>query len=95
MDNIQDESRFVQAKDVAWNHLGESIIAFTLSGNREFHNLNETAAVVFSALSTPRSIGELALELTHRFDVEIAEASTDVREIVAEMRAKKLVTEAV
>jgi hypothetical protein len=95
MNNVQDETRYVQAKDVAWNHLGETIIAFTLSGTREFHNLNETAAVIFEALALPRSIPELATELSHRFDVEIEEASTDVQDLLSQLRAKNLVMEAV
>ena len=87
-------SKFVQSKDVAWNFLGERIIAFTLTGERRFHDLNETAALVFQTLQVPTSKTDLVAAVVEEFDVEPATASTDVEEILAEMIGKKLVAEA-
>jgi len=87
-------SRFVQSKDVAWNFLGEKIIAFNLSGEKQFHDLNETAATVFRALQTPASKPELVAALLSEFDVNEDEATVDVEAILADMKNKKLIVEA-
>ena len=87
-------TRFVQSKDVAWNFLGDKIIAFNLSGEKQFHDLNETAAVVFQTLSTPVSKPELVAALVAEFDVTDADAASDVETIVSDMQAKRLIVEA-
>lgn len=87
-------SKFVQSKDVAWNYLGEKIIAFNLSGERHFHDLNETAATIFRELQVPRSKSEVVEAMIAEFDVDPAAASTDVEELIADMKSKRLITEA-
>ncbi len=86
--------KFTQSKDVAWNYLEDNIIAFNLGGNREFHHLNATAAVVFNALGTPRSKEELVQALTTEFEVSSEQAAQDLGSLLAELKAKNLIVEA-
>lgn len=83
--------RFVQSKDLAWNFLGDRIIAFNLSGERQFHDLNPTAAFLFQALETPKSEDELVALLSQEFEVDDGQAKTDVQELLADMSAKALI----
>lgn len=85
--------RFVQSKDVAWNFLGDDVIAFNLSGEREFHNLNATAAAVFEALQVPCTSEDLARKLVEEFAVDMAQASTDVESLLGELKSKRLIVE--
>ena len=87
-------TRFVQSKDVAWNFLGDKIIAFNLSGEKQFHDLNETAAVVFQALAAPVSKSELVAALVAEFEVTDETAASDVEAIVLDMQTKRLIVEA-
>lgn len=86
--------RFVQSKDVAWNYLGERVIAFNLNGEKQFHDLNETAAVIFSALQIPMNEKELVEAVLKEFEVDPAQAADDVQAILAEMNQKRLIIEA-
>lgn len=87
-------SKFVQSKDVAWNYLGEKIIAFNLNGEKQFHDLNESAAVIFKTLQAPSSRTDLIQILLAEFEVSEQEAGTDIDDILIEFKNKKLITEA-
>ena len=84
--------RFMQSRDVAWNYLGDHIVAFTLSGEKEFHDLNSTAASIFQALESPKSENELVAALVAEFDISPDSAVIDVRSVLASMKEKKLIT---
>jgi hypothetical protein len=86
--------RFVQSKDVAWNFLGENIIAFNLDGEKMFHNLNPAAAVIFQEMQLPKSQEELVNKLLEEFDVSTDVASQDVEMILNDMKTKQLIVEA-
>lgn len=86
--------KFVQSGDIAWNFLGENVIAFNLAGDKQFHDLNPTAAAVFTLLQTPREKSELVAKLLSEFDIDEATASTDVEVLLEEMCAKGLIVEA-
>jgi hypothetical protein len=86
--------RFVQSKDVAWNFLGENIIAFNLGGEKMFHNLNASAAVVFKALENPKTREELIATMLEEFDVSAEAASSDVEALLQDMKLKQLIIEA-
>lgn len=85
-------SKFVQSKDVAWNFLGDKIIAFNLSGEKQFHEFNETAATVFKTLQSPVSRQELVDALLEEFDVNETHAAQDVDQLLGEMQTKRLIT---
>jgi hypothetical protein len=87
-------TKFVQSKDVAWNFLGEKIIAFNLSGEKQFHDLNETAAVIFRALQAPATRPELIAALIAEFDVDESLAAGDVDAALSDMQTKRLIVEA-
>ena len=87
-------TKYVQSKDVFWNFLGDSIIAFSLAGEREFHHLNSTAATVFKSLETPKSRAEVLEALLAEFDVTSESASTDVQSTLEDMCRRNLIVEA-
>jgi len=86
--------KFVQSNEVAWNFLGDNIVAFNLAGDKQFHDLNATAALVFKLLQTPKDKSELVAAVLAEFDVNDETASTDVEALLAEMHGKGLITEA-
>lgn len=87
-------SKFVQSADIAWNFLGENIIAFNLDGDKQFHDMNPTAALIFKQLQTPKEKSELIDSMIAEFDVDPVTASSDLEFLIGEMRAKGLITEA-
>lgn len=86
--------KYIQSKDLAWNRLGDDIIAFSLDGEKEFHHLNPTAAAVFEALQTPQSMSALVARVVKEFDIDELSASTDVQAVITEMRQRKLIVSA-
>lgn len=56
-----------------------------------YYGLNATGAVLWQALSEPRSISELAMLLHDRFNVTHEEAGNDVDRLVVELLDRQLV----
>ncbi len=84
-------SKYIQSKDLAWNFLGQRVIAFTFTAEREFHTLNETAAVVFAALKDSRTRSELLQIVCDEFEVDEVSAAADLDQTLVEMLSKKLI----
>ncbi len=58
---------------------------------QQVHHLNGTAAHVWEACQQGRSCGEIARELQRLYEVELDSARADVKEILAEFAAARLV----
>ncbi len=80
-------------KRIAFRTVGDETIIIGISGG-EVHLLNDTASFLWNLLAKePQSPDKLARALTAAYDVDEAEAQNDISEFLANLKAKKLITE--
>ena len=93
MSALDPSTRLVRAADVLFSSLAddEGVLLSMTAGL--YFSLNKTAVVVWDALEKVRTIGQLAQGLSDRFKVSEEQAMADVRTLVAELIARKLVVE--
>lgn len=87
------ELAYRRSQTIAWNRIGEDLIAYQFSGNKKFFQLNPTAACVWEALEQPKTATELVNLLCADFSVHPSQAETDVRELLGKMISEELIFE--
>lgn len=65
-------------------------VIIDLDGDRQFHELNETASLVWSHCDGKHSIDDLSQVLAEEYEVDAREARTDTETLVAEFSQKNL-----
>jgi hypothetical protein len=81
-----------QAKDVAWRSLGDFAVVIELGEKRNFHELNDTAAHIWSLCDGKLSESDIAWNVAVEFDVGPDQAGSEVREFIDTLLGLKLVT---
>ncbi|WP_420456404.1 PqqD family protein [Rubrivirga sp.] len=57
----------------------------------KYHGLNAVGSLIWEALSEPRSIRDLAADLTRQFEVDLAEADRATRAFLSDLAERGLV----
>lgn len=87
---MQSASRFTLNSEVAAAKVidGEAIIINVVTGH--YYSLEDSAALVWQKLAERSSVEEIARELSLRFEVDEAQAGTDVERLCAELVEQQL-----
>ncbi len=86
---MSDERRLRRASSTRFRRVFDEGLLLD-QGTARLHVLNTTAAFLLEQLAEPRSIAELVDALLREFDVEEADAESDVRSFLAEAVAAGL-----
>jgi hypothetical protein len=89
-DEVLARSQAVIARPVA----GETMIVpaqAKVGDLASIYSLNGTAALIWELLESPRTVADLATALAAEYEVDPAQAESDVTEFVGEMKAVGLV----
>lgn len=85
-------TRYQQNPEIAWRRVDGDVLVVD-PGQAQIRQLNATAAAVWEALESPRSIDELVEAVCARFDTTPQVARPDVESFLGELRERDLVTE--
>jgi hypothetical protein len=69
---------------------GEAVILNTTTG--VYYGLDRVGAWVWETIQTPRTVSELHRELLDAFDVDAERADRDLRNLLEELAAARLIT---
>lgn len=81
--------RPVQNPLAAWREI-DSVVVVISPEDSVLHELNPTAGFIWKHSTGERTTEEIARLLADEFEVEVATALADTRELIAELAAKKL-----
>jgi hypothetical protein len=87
---VDMEERFHRNPDVEVAPLRSEIVLFNPQNNK-FCVLNKSASVLWDSLKEPRTVGELASDLCHCFDVGEDSALHDAQAAVQQLLAAELI----
>ena len=88
---IDDSDLVVAATDVVATQLGEMLVLLDLS-TEQYFSLNVTGSVVWRMAQDGRNVASICDEVGERFDVSRDECAGDVRALLSELNAAKLVS---
>lgn len=93
MSALDPGTRMIRAQDVLFSPLadGEGVLLSMSAGL--YFSLNQTAVVVWQALEKEQTIAQLAQVLSEKFNVNQERAMEDVRTLIEQLIARKLVLE--
>ena len=94
---ISTETVFRKNSRIAWRAIADEAVlvpvARTQSEARTAFVLNETAARVWELLDGARSLGEILETVVREYEVDAAEASRDLDDLIEHLRAVGVVEE--
>ncbi|MCB0386296.1 MAG: PqqD family protein [Bdellovibrionales bacterium] len=76
---------------IAWNVIGDQVVALSLGEERRVHEFSEVASVIWQHLNSGPGFAELHRKVIEEFDVDSEEARRDLRDLLEDLRAKGLV----
>ncbi len=79
----------VRAPDVIGVHVGSELVLHEPRGDRYVH-LNESGELLWDHLAEPRSVQELALKLSGRYGLPMAQAMCDVERLAGALLARAM-----
>ena len=80
------------SKNVTWKSLGEKVVAVKVETG-EYYTMNETASVIWKALSEGKSTEEIVQQLCAEFDnPDKASVAQDIEEQVSEWKKELLIS---
>jgi len=86
---------FRRNDDVAFRQVGDETLLVPIRTNpsqeMNVFALNDVGAFLWESLGEPRTEGELSARLTEAFEVDDAQASSDVSAFLAKLSVKQLV----
>ena len=80
-----------QNPSIAWNVIGDQVVAVSLGEERRIHEFSEVASVIWQHLNSGINFEELHQVVVDQFEVEPAEARKDLRDLLDDLTAKGLV----
>ncbi|HVE77906.1 MAG TPA: PqqD family protein [Gemmatimonadaceae bacterium] len=90
-------TRFARSPGVVQRRVAGEMVLVAVAppggGAGDFFVLNETAAAIWEHLDRPRSEGEVARYLIEKFEIDEAEAVSDVRTFLEDMRRHAVITD--
>jgi hypothetical protein len=88
--------RYTRATSVAWRRIADEVVIVPISRQADqldsIYVLNEVAARIWELVDGERSVVGLAEAIADEFEVEPAEAQTDLAELLAELERVGAVT---
>ncbi len=88
---IDDSDLVVAAADVVATELGEMLVLLDLS-TEQYFSLNATGSIVWRMAEVGRDVASICDEVGERFEVSREECAGDVRALLSELSAAKLVS---
>lgn len=88
---IDDSDLVVAATDVVATELGEMLVLLDLS-TEQYFSLNVTGSIVWRLAQDGRDVASICDEVGERFEVSREECAGDVRALLSELNAAKLVS---
>ncbi len=80
-----------QSSLLPWREIdGRAVIIQPRQG--EVHELDTVGTFIWTRVNGSRSVAEIASELMESFEVDLSQAETDVREFLAVLAGKDLIT---
>jgi hypothetical protein len=76
---------------LAWREIdGEAVIISP--GDSHVHELNETASLIWKRADGRHNVDEIAAAVSEEYEVPVAVAATDVRELISTLEQKGLLS---
>jgi hypothetical protein len=85
---LAEDAVLNRAPDVIAVHVGETLVLHETTADA-YMRLNDSAAVVWTKLSTPSSPRELAVELARRYDLPPDRALRDVERLISALLERR------
>jgi hypothetical protein len=79
------DDQITRAEDIIWRKIGDEIVVIKDDG-LAVHVLNKTAAHIWEMCNGDYQPDQIADSLCEHFDVSLEEASTDVKDIIEQLR---------
>lgn len=83
--------KFKASPEIVASDLGDGAALFDIRSGI-YYDLNQSGSILWTLLSEPRSILDLATELSSRCDVDLDTSIADTRALVEDLLSHKLVT---
>ena len=77
--------------DLSWTDLGDSIVILRDQGEGEFHELNESASILWRTLEKGCHFQDLVSKLTEVYEIGKVDSTIEAEEFLQELLDKNLV----
>ena len=87
------ENPVARTEDIVWRRIGDEIVVI-LENGQSVNVLNKTAAHIWELCDGTKGAEEIAASLCERFEVELEEATADVRDVISRFEKYGILMEA-